>query len=139
MQEKIAEKERQIAYCENETKKQSVAIGILTASNSFRCHKLNQLDEDIRRFNVNKVQSLIDLIAGPYLAKKMFQMQVTALNSRCEDMENKLDAGNLPLSVVISFFNRCTAKLFPDISKVRKLSYSWKEICYLSKLSLQIR
>ena len=97
MHEKIAEKERQITYCENETKKQSEAIGILTASNSFRCHKLNQLDEDIRRFNVNKVRSLTDMIVGLHLANALFEIQVTALNSRCEDMENKLDTGNLQL------------------------------------------
>lgn len=49
------EKGNQIRYCEEETKKQAEAIGVLTASNSFRSHKLNQLDLDCNRFNEDVV------------------------------------------------------------------------------------
>jgi chromosome segregation ATPase len=54
-QDQISEKENQIKYCEEETKKQAEAIGILSSSNSFRKHKLNQLNEELQRFHEEKV------------------------------------------------------------------------------------
>ena len=51
LQDQIIEKENQIKYCEEETRKQAEAIGVVTESNSFRNHKLNQLDLDCNRFN----------------------------------------------------------------------------------------
>jgi chromosome segregation ATPase len=59
-QEQISEKENQIRYCEEETKKQAEAIGILSSSNSFRKHKLNQLNEELQRFHEEKVEPLKD-------------------------------------------------------------------------------
>ena len=59
LQEQIIDKENQIKYCEEETKKQAEAIGVVTASNSFRNHKLNQLDLDCNRFN-DDVVSVFD-------------------------------------------------------------------------------
>lgn len=57
LQEQIKEKENQIKYCQEQTKLQAEAIGIITASNSFRSHRLSQLNESVLRFNEEMVKS----------------------------------------------------------------------------------
>lgn len=56
LHEQIREKENQIKYCQEQTKMQAEAIGIITASNSFRSHRLGQLNEHIIRFNEEMVR-----------------------------------------------------------------------------------
>ena len=57
LQDQVNEKESQIKYCEEQTRKQAEAIGILTASNSFRNHKISQLNAEVNRFNEDMVSN----------------------------------------------------------------------------------
>ena len=93
LQDQVSEKENQIKYCEEQTKRQSEAIGILTASNSYRNHKISQLSDDINHFNDDMVRlESVPFIKGLEL-NQINTSKVEPLKDRCSDVDEKLFEG----------------------------------------------
>ena len=58
--ETLKEKEQELEYCENETKKEAEMLSLMNSSITFRKHTFYQLKENFDQFRLNQYVQLID-------------------------------------------------------------------------------